>query len=214
MTRRKVLLYLALGISLLLLGSGCVRFQGGSRSEPAIKQFSLQYPSPSHPGSPTLDATLKIERFSIARSFGSPIMVFGSDKYKRDVYHYERWRTNPADMVTDDLVRDFQNSGVFKAVFSYHDTDDAVFVLKGYISEFLQEDTDAGATAKLAVNATLLDMREKGDKGIVFQKSYSFNQPSEKGAEGFSEAMSRAVEDLSKTLGTEVYSSVKERIGE
>jgi cholesterol transport system auxiliary component len=65
-------------------------------------------------------------------------MVYKEGPNLRNVDAYNRWRIKPGDMVTDYLVRDLRNSGLFRAIFSYNDSKETRYLLEGQIDEFLE----------------------------------------------------------------------------
>ena len=64
-------------------------------------------------------------------------------------------------MVTDFLIRDFKNSGIFTAVFSDNDSEETRYLLKGQVDEFLEVGGQNGQDAVLTINVTFLDLNRK-----------------------------------------------------
>lgn len=191
-------------LSLALLLSACI---GGKNSTPTVAQYTLEYSTCPVEGLSRLDHLIKVERFSVARNFNSPAMVYRPEPFRLAVYNYHRWRVNPGDMVTDCLIRDLRNAGIFRAVLSCEDAGDARFLLQGGVEEFLEMDDKDGWKAALGLNVTLLDMtRREVTKRIVFQKSYRMMEPiEEQTPRGLARGMSGAMAGLSKRLIKDIY---------
>jgi ABC-type uncharacterized transport system auxiliary subunit len=156
-----------------------------------------------------LDQVIRFDRFSVAESYNSPAMVYRPKAYKLAVYHYHRWRTGPGEMVTDYLVRDFRSSGLFQAVFSYRQREDARFEVDGAVEEFLEAREGDGWKAVLGLAVTLLD-RSKPEitSRVMFQKRYRALEPiSDQSPGGFARGMSVAMARLSAEITGDVVSA-------
>jgi ABC-type uncharacterized transport system auxiliary subunit len=193
--------------AVLLFFSGCI---GGKRTN-VIEQYTIEYPSPVFAGLSRIDATIRVNLFSVNHAFNSPAMVYRPDPFQQDAYSYSRWIVNPGDMISDYLLRDLRNSGLFSAVFSYSDSEDAGFLLQGSVEKFLEVDGKDSSKAELTLNVTLIDAAQRElTKRIVFQKNYVLSGPLEaKTAAGFAAGMSKAVELFSVQLIKDIYQSVK-----
>jgi cholesterol transport system auxiliary component len=193
---------------LLPIAFGCSL---GGKPAYSVKHYVLEYPSPQRVGVQRFNELLKVERFSVSPTFNSTAMVYRENPFGRDAYHYERWRVNPGDMVTDLIVRDLRNSGLFRAIFSYLDGEETRFLLEGQVEEFLELEEKDSWRAMLGVSITLLDLtkKERAEK-VVFQRSYRFGELfTEKTPEGLAGGMSRAMESFSKQLIRDLVQAMK-----
>ena len=141
-----------------LLFTGCVT---GGKPQYTVDQYLISYPAPSRDGAEKLATSIKINRFSSAAAYNSNSMIFRNEAYVLDSFNYSRWAVNPADMVSDSLLADVRNSGLFVAVFSRYDTDEARFLLSGGIEEFYLNIDQKGKTATVAIAISIQDTREK-----------------------------------------------------
>ena len=189
----------------LFLLASC--FPGGT-APVRVEFYTLDYiPPVSARGH--LDQVIRFDRFSVAESYNSPAMVYRPKAYKLAVYHYHRWRTGPGEMVTDYLVRDFRSSGLFQAVFSYRQPEDARFEVDGAVEEFLEAREEDGWKAILGLAVTLLD-RSKPEitSRVMFQKRYRALEPiSDQSPGGFARGMSAAMARLSAEITGDVVSA-------
>ena len=197
-------------ISILLIALfGCV---SGGKQPIMVQQYAIDYQSPGFNGLSRLDKVIMVDRFSIVHAYNSKAMVYRTTPFKYGDDAYNRWRANPADMVTDCLLRDMRNAGLFKAAFSYHDTADAGYILGGTIEEFIESEAQGESQAILSLHVSLLNATKKdSSRMVVFQKTYRVVKPIERReAESFVQAMSRAMELLSKQVITDAYQAIRQ----
>lgn len=195
--------------ALILLMAGCV---GG---QPPVKTqyYMLDYNPPGIKETFRLDESLKVERFSVAQFYNSNSMMFSTGSIGLDKFPHDRWGTNPGYMVADYLVRDFRQTGLFRGIFSYQDTDVVRFLLEGSITEFLAVEQKDGRKAMLTIYVMLLDLNQRDSaKQVVFQKSYTHAAAcKENSAEGLATGLSESMERLSGQIISDVYQAVKSR---
>jgi len=187
---------LILSVSLL---TSCIK-----RATPSniVERYTFEYPSPDFSGIAQTGQTIKIERFSVAKAFNSLSMVFRPEPYQLDTYASNRWMINPGDMVSDYLLRDLRNSGLFKAAFSFRDLEDARYVLEGSVDEFLEIDNESTRTAAITLSITLFDFSRTGlANRLLFQKKYQAKEPlTERTPTGLAHAMSTGMGKLSAMI--------------
>lgn len=195
-------------LTILLFVGGCV---GGGTPPPPVEYYTLEYGSPVTGGLPQLDDAIKIERFSTDQAINGNAMLYREEPYTLNAYRYHRWRVGPGDLITDGLLRDLRTSGLFQAVFSYREPENARYLLEGHIVEFLEAQDQGGQTALITLSVTLMDQDQKEvSKKILFQKNYHSTQPFQgKKPENLARAMSGAMEKLSGKLITDIHAAVK-----
>lgn len=197
--------HLMAGVLLVLLFCGC------GKPPTLVQKYLLEYPSPAVAASARIDEGIKVEVFSVAQAYNSTAMVYRPTPYKSDAYAYHRWRVNPGNLVSDYLVRDLRNSGLFKAVFSTGQAGANRFLIEGGVEEFQEIDEVGGWQAALAVNITLLDLNHQEiTKRVVFQKNYRAAEPlTEQTPQGLAQGMSLAMQKLSAQIITDIYQAAK-----
>jgi ABC-type uncharacterized transport system auxiliary subunit len=202
-----------IGIVLLLivLLSGCF---GGTGKTPFIRQYVLEYPPPQGGGRPVVEAMVRMERFAADRMFMGQAMLYRQGPYLREAYPVHRWRVSPADMVTAYLRRDLREAGLFRAVISERDAEEARFSLTGGVEEFLESGEGASRRALLTATVTLLDLSRKETAGlVVFQKTYRLEAAvAGEGAAGLAAAMSLAMSDLSRQVIADIAAALSRPI--
>ena len=196
----------------ILLMSGCYSMGGSDR---AVEFYTLDYAPPAPVGSDQ-GGIVKFDRFSSVRFYDGTAMMYKPSSYKVVAYNYHKWRTTPADMVTDYLVRDFRYSGLFRAVFSYRQPEPVRFVVDGGLEEFVEAKEADGWKAVLGLHVTLLDQKQPDvTEKVVFQRRYRVVQPiNGESPESFATGMSAAMERISAEIMTDVSSAMKGRSGQ
>lgn len=189
-----------------LLMQGC--FPAGSAVRP-IEFYVLEYASPAPKGA-QVDTEVKVDRFSAVRLYDSGAMVYRPESYKVASYSYHKWRASPGDMVSDYLARDFQNSGLFRAVFSYHQPEAVRFVVNGTVEEFAETRENGTWKARLSLRVTLLDMsRAALTEQVVIQKEYRVSEAmGGESPEAFAAGMSAAMSEVSAEIIADVNSAI------
>jgi ABC-type uncharacterized transport system auxiliary subunit len=192
---------------LILLVAGCVGGQIASTTD----YYMLDYAPPDIKGSTPLNVFLRVERFSVAQVFNSNAMLYRTGSFSLTPFPNDRWRVNPGDLVTDNLIRDIRHAGIYRGVFSYRDTEVTRFVLEGNVTEFLEVEEKGSPRALLTIYVTLLDLsQEKITRKVVFQKRYSqAAQCDERGPAGMAQGLSKSMEQLSGQITIDVYHAVK-----
>jgi len=199
-----------IGIVLLLivLLCGCM---GGTGKTPFVRQYVLEYPPPQGGGRPAIEAIVRIERFSADRMFMGQAMLYRQGPFLRDAYPAQRWRVGPGDMVTEFLRRDLREAGLFRAVLSEREAEEARFSLTGGVEEFLESGETKNRKALLTATITLLDLSRKETASlVVLQKTYRLEADiAGEGAAGLAAAMSLAMSDLSRQVIADIASALR-----
>jgi ABC-type uncharacterized transport system auxiliary subunit len=180
-----------------------------------VNQYMLEYPAPVVGRKVKLPAAIKVDLFSVAQAFNTNAMVYQPQSFQSQSYNYSRWRANPGYLVTDYLIRDLRESGLFKAVFGPDSSDKYRFKLEGGVAEFQEVDAPDGWKASLALTVTLLDThKEELPQRVVFQKNYRAVEPlPEKTPQGLARGMSRAMEQVSARIINDTYEAARTRTG-
>lgn len=203
---------LRVGVAVMvLLGGGLL--PGCGKPPALIHKYVLDYATPVLPAKSVVPEALKVDLFSVAQAINTPDMVYSPGPYRSQVYQYHRWRVNPGFLVTDYLLRDLRQSGLFKAVFSYDSSARSRFVLEGGVEDFQEVDQGDSWQGVLGVNLTLLDTsKEEITQKIVFQKNYrTEEQITEKTPRGLADAMSRAMQRVSGQIIADVHQAARRR---
>ena len=187
--------------------SGCSL---GEKRTQVVRQYILEYSSPSVEGLAQTKDLIKVERFSVTQAFNTTAMLYQDSPYTLNSDPYNRWRVTPGEMVPDYLIRDLRKMNFFRAVYSYRDFANTRYVLQGQVEDFLEVAERGSAKAVLGMNVTLLDLAKEAPRKVLFQKSYRSEDPlHEKTAPGFAQAMSRAMEKISRQLMVDLREAIR-----
>jgi len=175
-----------------------------------VDRYVLDYAPPPGKGE-RLDQALGIARFSVAQTYNGTAMIYKDNPYRTAALVYQAWGTNPGDMVTDCLLRDFRASGLFRAVFSFRSPERPRFMVEGGIEEFVESREAGKGLAVLALEVALLDNSAMDvPRSVLFQKQYRTEEPClDRSAEACARAMSRAMESLSARIIADVHTAVQ-----
>lgn len=205
MIRMKMNRILFIGLALLL--SACLDLKQPSNK---IDYYFLEYDSPRLQGLQPLPVAIKVESFRVAPVYNTRKIIYRDQSYRRAAYAYHKWRANPGDAVTHLLVRDMQQSRLFKAVLTRGSKFPYAYLLEGTVDEFLESDSANGCRAVLALGIALMAEHEtKTGKKIIFQKTYQVSKPcKQKNPGALAEAMSRAMSEASAKITRDVYENL------
>ena len=205
MTRKQISWVLCMCLALLF--TACLDLKQPSNK---IDFYSLEYDPPRIGNPQPLTEVIKIEQFSVTPMYNTHKIIYRDKSYKRAAYTYHKWRANPGETVTYLLVRDMQQSQLFKAVLTRRSKLPYTYLLEGSVDEFLESDTANGCQAVLTLSIVLMAANEPDlDKQIRFQKTYQIREPCERGNPGaLAKAMSQAMSGASGKIIKDVYENL------
>jgi len=188
----------------VLLISGCLSIKHPYKK---IDYYTLEYDSPQITHLETLPLVLRVERFQVAPVYDTSRIIYRKKPFTRDAYSYHMWRSNPGNLVSYFLVRDFRQSETFKSVVTHNGSLMSSHVIEGAVDEFYEHDGKDLWEAVLAVSITLMAKNEPDvSKKILLQKKYSTREACrQKNPQALAEAMSKAMAKLSASIITDVY---------
>lgn len=197
-----------LSLLCLTLVAGCL---GRTKPPFVMDQYTLDYAPPAVTAGQPIEELIRVERFAVAPAFNSTSMVARKGQYRFDTYNYSRWRVNPADMVTGFALRDITRAGIFKATYSWYDSDLSRYVLEGYVDEFCE----SSGKGVLSVRITLVDTKAKNPvEQVVFQRQYTHSAPvDDSSPDALAAALSVAMEEFSGRLVADIAAALREGAG-
>jgi len=177
-----------------------------------IENFILDYKAPAIEKQTQLDGSIRFYRFTIDSAYNTQNMIFRTDNYSLDFFNYNRWAVNPADMVADNLLRDMQASGLFRAVFSRYTVEEANFLIQGGVGEFFLRIEKNSRIAVMSLQITLKNSNQvQANRRIIFQRKYHHEELlTEQTPRGYCQAMSQALKIISQQIIIDVYQAIKE----
>lgn len=197
--------------TLLLLGW----LLGACGQPPVVLQrYLLEYPPPALQKTPVPDS-LRVELFAAPQYLRSTNMLYQPRPYEIKAYAYHRWQVEPAAMVTDLLVRDLRESGLFQGIFSYSQGGTARYRVEGAVQEFAEVDDPGGWLAVVAVSVTLLDLTQADlTRRVILSRNYRETELMEdRTPTGLAAAMSRAWARLSSRIIADLHEAARRASG-
>jgi ABC-type uncharacterized transport system auxiliary subunit len=201
---------LGLTIFLFLLPLSCMSVK---QPNPEIKYYTLEYSSPAFAEKERMPCIIKVEQFRVSPVYNTTHIIYRKGAYERDAYTYHRWSVNPADVVTYLIGRDLKSSGLFKGVVIPGERNrEVAFRLGGIVDEFYELDGNSEWSGVLSLSITLTPEGKAKKAGTdIFQKSYSVTEKCEKkNPESLAEALSRAMEKVSRQIGEDIHEIIRQ----
>ncbi len=172
-----------------------------------VNFYTLEYESPRLEDETVLPYVVLVKRFAVAPDYNMLPIIYRDKAFTRNTYTYHKWRSNPGDIATFFLARDFKNQGLYQAVLSYNSGLIKTHSLEGVVVEFYERDSDEGWEAILSLDVTLVREREPdSSRQVMFQKQYSVAQKADQqNPEAIARAMSQAMAQVSSQVMEDVY---------
>ena len=196
---------------LLITGmNGCVT---PPKPPPKTDYYTLEYDSIKTHLIEPVQSVIRVERFQVAPLYNTTHIVYKEASYKRDAFHYHKWRANPGDLVTYFLARDLRETDLFKGVFILSSKYPASHVIDGTLDRMYQESIDNAWLAVLSVSITFMaDYEPDISRRILFQKAYTVKKPCEqKNPRALAAAMSLAMAEISKAVIEDIHHALTHR---
>ncbi len=194
-----------------IMPCGCLTMK---TPQPRIDYYILEYESPDINLPEKLPCILRMERFQVTPLYNSTNIIYSENKFIRNAYNYHKWRSNPGDMVTSFLIRDFQAAGLCNAIFMQGIPSSYSHVLQGVVDEFYEKDEKNSRQAILTVDITLINKNEPDiSKSILMQKRYHASETcSKKSPLALADAMSRAMSKISNLIIQDIYKHLEKEL--
>ena len=208
--RIKKNILISLVIFLLIPLVSCMNLK---QPNPEIEYYTLEYNSPDFPGKEKLPYIIKVEPFKVSPVYNTTHIIYQEKAFKRDSYTYHKWSVNPSDTVTYLTGRDLKNSGLYKGVLLPGERNrEFAFRLGGMLDEFYELDGDKDWSGVLSLSISLTPEGKAKKAGMdIFQKTYRITEKCEKkNPASLAEALSRAMEKVSRQIGEDLYSFIRQ----
>lgn len=181
---------------------------------PVTEYYILEYESPVIDLPEKLPCILRMERFQVVPLYNSTNIIYSESKFVRNAYNYHKWRSNPGDMITSFLLRDFQAAGLCNAVFMQGIPSPYSHTLQGVVDEFYEKDEKNSRQAMLTVSITLINKNALDiSKSILMQKKYHTSETCiNKSPVALADAMSRAMSRISGLIILDIYKHLEKEL--
>jgi len=196
----------------ILLAITAILFWGCSHLGSRTPQFlALHYPGPTESASSPIPETLMVYKFLLANNVDLHSLVISKAEDKDGALLRLRWEENPADMVTDLILRDLENSKLFEKTVDQLSSARYRYALEGTILDLRGTIRNGKALGLLVAEASLIDFEPPpGGKRTLMKKSYKIEVPTLDGKPtSMVRAMNTAVRRLSEQIRTDIRASVE-----
>jgi ABC-type uncharacterized transport system auxiliary subunit len=197
-----------LGMTLFFIVSGCALKTGN-----AILYHTLNYSPPNKEFQTPIPHTLMIYHFLLAPDVESDSILMSEPKATDKSVRFHRWQENPADIVTDLLLRDLEASGLFRKTVDQLSNVRYRYALEGTLRDMhgIIKDGQASAVVELEVVFTDFNAIRPAQKDLL-KKTYRVEIPSkDASAESFLAAFNAGVKEISAILRADIRAAVDKR---
>lgn len=183
-----------------------------------ISYHSLDYPLPVRDGtsSEPIHETLMVYRFLLAPSVETHALVISEAGGKDRSILVHRWEENPANMVTELIIRDLDNSGLFDKTVDQLSNARYRYALEGTIRNLQGIVANGKGKALIEAEVALIDFETPiGATKSVLKKTYRVEMPSvDTQPDSIVKALNAAVRELSANLRRDIRAALRGPAGE
>jgi ABC-type uncharacterized transport system auxiliary subunit len=198
-------------LGLIVALAGCALW-----SKELITYHAFDYPSPVKETQPPIPGTLMVYRFLPAASVDIDSLVIAASSGSEKAALLHRWEDNPADMITELVLRDLDSSGLFEKTVDQLSSARYRYALEGIIRNLQGTITDGKGKAIIAVEATLIDFEARGslEKNLL-KKLYTIEVPSPDATpDSIIKALNLAVKEFSDRLRNDIRAALEPKAPE
>ncbi len=174
--------------------------------------YSLNYPGPAgvKEERSLIPGTLMIYKFLVAPDVDVDTIVVKSQTGK-EIARGERWAENPADTITDLLIRDFQDANIFSNTVGQLSDATYRYALEGTLSTMEGRERGGKVYAVLEIEITLIDFEPRlGGKKVILNRRYRMEVPAkDPRSESLVIGFNQGLRQFSEQLRADVLAAAK-----
>jgi ABC-type uncharacterized transport system auxiliary subunit len=178
-----------------------------------VMYHSFNYPSPPRDSESSVPETVMVYNFLLDSSVEMHTLEISYSKggEKSTVRH--RWQENPADMITELVLRDLSNSGLFDRAVDQLNAERYRYAVEGVIRNLQGVVKDGKASALLSIEVTLIDFDAPlGKDKNLFRKTYKTEIPSvDDKPESIVAAFNKGIKEFSSQLRNDIRQVLTKR---
>lgn len=140
-------------LTALMTLSGC----GGAVKYPNYYTLDVP-PPPDPPARENIHATLAIREFRSPEYLHQGAIVYKTSPEQIGFYNYQRWATDPRELVTNAVADHLRASGNFTQVKPYDGRPDIDYVLSGRLEKLDEIDYEGGVKVEVAISAQMVQL--------------------------------------------------------
>ena len=194
--------------TLFLISSGCALKTGKD-----IIYHSLDYPPPDQEFKAPIPHTLMVYSFLLAPDVESDSILISRPKGSEKTVRLHRWKDNPADLVTDILLRDLRASGLFQKTVDQLSNVRYRYALEGTLRDMHGVIKDGRASAVVELDVVLTDFEApRALEKDLLKKSYKVEIPSKNSsAESMLAAFNEGIREISERLRADIHATLEKK---
>lgn len=156
----------------------------------------------------TLAAVLGVEKFKAETIYEDDRLIYRESPVEVKYDHYRRWAARPAQLVTDEIIRQIDGKRLFENVISVPAAARVDYVLRGKILAFEEWDRGEQWFGKVAFK---VELYEASSRRLVWRGDFDCETPAEKRlpvsvVQAISQSLHECVEELMLKLAEELKS--------
>ena len=151
MRMKPILLCSALAALMIL--SGCA----GAVKYPHYYTLDVS-PPPDPPARGNVHATLAVREFRSPEYLRQGAIVYKTSPEQVGFYNYQRWATDPRELVTNAVADHLRAGGNFSQVKPYDGRPDIDYILSGRLEKLEEIDYEGGVKVEVAISAQIVQL--------------------------------------------------------
>jgi ABC-type uncharacterized transport system auxiliary subunit len=186
------------------------------RSRETISYHAFDYPPPAKEDDSPIRGTLMVYRFLPAPSVDIDSLVISQSSGTAESAQRHHWEDNPADMITELIVRDFETSGLFEKTVDQLSSVRYRYALEGTIRNLQGTTANGQGKALIEVEAVLTDFEARaGQDKSLLKKLYKIGIPTKDATpDSIIKGLDQAVREFSERLRNDIRVLLEPKISE
>jgi ABC-type uncharacterized transport system auxiliary subunit len=140
-------------LNALMILSGC----GGAVKFPHYYTLNVP-PPPDPPAQGSIHATLAVREFRSPEYLHQGAIVYKTSPEQIGFYNYQRWATDPRELVTSAVTDHLRASGNFSQVKPYDGRPDIDYVVSGRLEKLDEIDYEGDVKVEVAISAQMVQL--------------------------------------------------------
>lgn len=206
--RESIVAYASCLLLLALWLPGCA-----VSTKDAISYHTFEYPTPSKEARDPIPETLMVYQFLLDSSVDNYALVITQTKGSEQSARRQRWQDNPADMITNLILRDFGGSGLFARTVDMQSRMPYRYAIEGTVRSLRGIETDGKAMAGVELEVVLIDFEAPmGMDKTVLKQVYKAEVPAAEGSpEAIVAALARGINEISQRIRNDIRAAIERR---
>jgi len=195
-------------MAFFFISSGCALKTGKT-----VIYHTLDYPPPDKEFKTPIPHTLMVYRFLLAPDVESDSLLISRPKGAEKSVRLHRWQDNPADLVTDILLRDLQASGLFQKTVDQLSDVRYRYALEGTLRDLHGVIKNGHTSAVVALEVVFTDFEApRATEKDLLKKTYKVEIPSKNAsAESILAAFNAGVKEISGLLRADIHTALEKK---